>query len=58
MYLKRGYHNEGSAHQYTRGKTTQQTIADQCGISQNFYNMIEQGKRTPSVDVAKIPPLF
>ena len=36
-----------------RGKTTQQAIADQCGISQNFYSWIEQGKRTPSVDVAK-----
>lgn len=36
-----------------RGKKTQQLIADQCGISQNFYSWIEQGKRTPSVDVAK-----
>ncbi len=36
-----------------RGKTTQQTVANRCGISQNFYSWIEQGKRTPSVDVAK-----
>lgn len=36
-----------------RGDKTQQKIADQCGISQNFYSWIENGERTPSVKVAK-----
>ncbi|MTI95416.1 MAG: helix-turn-helix transcriptional regulator [Firmicutes bacterium] len=36
-----------------RGNTSQQLIAQQCGISQNFYSWIEQGERRPSVEVAK-----
>ncbi|MGD9678395.1 MAG: helix-turn-helix domain-containing protein [Vulcanibacillus sp.] len=36
-----------------RGNNTQRKIAEQCGISQNFYSWIESGDRTPSVKVAK-----
>ncbi len=36
-----------------RGNKTQKAVADECGISQNFYSWIEQGKRNPSVEVAK-----
>lgn len=36
-----------------RGDIPQQKVADQSGISQNFYSWIERGERTPSVEVAK-----
>lgn len=36
-----------------RGSKTQQEIAGQCGISQNFYSWIELGERRPSPEVAK-----
>ncbi|ELJ4819108.1 helix-turn-helix transcriptional regulator [Listeria monocytogenes] len=33
---------------------TQQEVADQCGIPKNTYASIEQGKRRPSPERAKI----
>jgi len=36
-----------------RGGKSQQVIAQQCGISQNFYSWLERGERNPSVEVAK-----
>lgn len=39
--------------QNIRGERTQQEIARECGISQNFYCWIETGERTPSVETAK-----
>lgn len=32
---------------------TQQDVADSGGFARTYYTMVEQGKRTPSVDVAK-----
>lgn len=32
---------------------TGETVAKQAGISQQFYSLLESGKRRPSVDVAK-----
>lgn len=32
---------------------TQQDVADCGGFARTYYTMVEQGKRTPSVDVAK-----
>ena len=32
---------------------TQEAVADKCGISRPAYGNIENGKRRPSVDVAK-----
>ena len=36
-----------------RGKRSQLEIANQCGVSHQMYNFIENGKRRPSVAVAK-----
>ena len=32
---------------------TQQDVADSGGFARTYYTMVEQGKRTPSVDLAK-----
>jgi putative transcriptional regulator len=32
---------------------SQQVVADECGISRQYYNLIEKGERTPSVTTAK-----
>lgn len=32
---------------------TQQDVANSGGFARTYYTMVEQGKRTPSVDVAK-----
>lgn len=32
---------------------TQQTIADKIGVSRQYYNELENGKRLPSVKIAK-----
>lgn len=32
---------------------TQQNVADQIGITRQYYTMIEQGLRRPSAEVAK-----
>lgn len=32
---------------------TQEEVAKECGIKRSYYSMIETGKRTPSVSVAK-----
>ncbi|VDG98865.1 Predicted transcriptional regulator [Lysinibacillus sphaericus] len=34
-------------------KLTQQSVADRSDIERSYYTMIESGKRTPSVQVAK-----
>lgn len=40
-------------------KLSQKAVADLCGISQPFYNYIENGKRSPSVNTAqKIAKIF
>lgn len=36
-----------------RGDKTQEEIAKESGISQNFYSWIEKGKRTPRPIIAK-----
>jgi Predicted transcriptional regulators len=36
-----------------RGNLTQEEVAQQSGITRQFYGMIESGERTPSVKVAK-----
>jgi len=37
----------------SRGDRTQQSVADKCGISQNYYSMIENGERGVPVHTAK-----
>ena len=37
----------------SRGNQTQQQIAEQAGITQSYYSMIESGQRTPQVALAK-----
>ena len=32
---------------------TQQDVANSGGFARTYYTMVEQGKRTPSVDIAK-----
>lgn len=34
-------------------KLTEATVSSRAGISQQYYNLIENGKRRPSVEVAK-----
>lgn len=34
-------------------KISGESVAKSCGISQQYYNFIENGKRRPSVSVAK-----
>ena len=36
-----------------RGEATQDKVARESGITQNFYSWIESGMRNPSVKVAK-----
>ena len=36
-----------------RGNLTQEEVAHRTGITRQFYSMIENGERTPSVKVAK-----
>lgn len=36
-----------------QNKLTQEDIAKQSGISRSYYTHIEQGTKTPTVDVAK-----
>ena len=37
----------------SRGEKSQTDVANICGISQQMYSHIENGKRRPSVEVAK-----
>ena len=36
-----------------RGEKSQACIAKEVGVSQQYYSLVESGKRTPSVPVAK-----
>ncbi|EHF3563930.1 helix-turn-helix transcriptional regulator [Enterococcus faecalis] len=36
-----------------KNKLTQEQVAERADIERSYYNMIERGKRRPSVEIAK-----